>query len=793
MRDNQPPPGRPAPGQPLLAQPARVAQGQPGQAPPQQQVPARPVPGQPSPPAAALDLGAALPGSTQFRNELVGLLRRPEELEENIRMNFRQIAQPAGRQGRKALRPQDMDPVVKCLSEKLHVPRDVFGEIHQMFWRFEVTGEGVLYEDEAIRLITCMLHQYRDALMPPPPGHVKLGDGIKHASVQELYAVVKELGRGGQGIAYLAKSKLSGQEVVLKTYTKKGQQASVEEITQEFELLMRLKHPKIARVFDIFQDWENIHIVQEPYFGGDLTTAVAKSLDAGVKVDERWLAHVMHQVCLGVQFLHNNGVVHSDLKEANVMVADATNWQQPQVIVIDFGLANKFCSKSRGGGTPGYMPPEVWDHGLWTPRGDMFSIGVMLFTMRTGQAPFTPPDLKGGLEEVAKRTRFDQPKMALGSPDIQQLVHSMLKKPLLERPTLAQAIEDPWFAMEMHVDHSCTEELVRLVGRSERTDMYRALLADITARQNLAQLRELNDLFLSLDANNDGLISAEELREALGKAWSSADVEKLIKALGVNTGGEVSYDEFIGELLAAKYPEESMLLQRIFTASDTDHTGYLNAKEVAELARGPAMERFLGGRSPEALMQLMDADRDGRVSFDEFRRAVHNETLKGRLHPGVKYRVGKAAQYWSRSHGAWIDCTVTAVDELHGAVQVSCKPDFWIQGEDLQSLLRPLADAAAAGGRHASQPQRGPGYRKGQEVLLWSTSFNAWLPCRVTAVDESTGSVQVDQKPHYWFHGKELSTRLRPMDAQGPGRGAVKAAVARQVLSGAFLLHQQST
>lgn len=722
---------------------------------------------------------------------LVRLLRRPEELEENVRLLFRQLATPAGAQGRKALRPQDMGPVVQLLSQKLHVPREVFGEINQMFWRFEVTGEGVLYEDEAVRLITCMLHQYRDGLMPPPTGHVKLGDGIKHSAVEELYAVVKELGRGGQGIAYLAKSKASGQQVVLKTYTKKGQQVAVEEITQEFELLMKLKHPKIARVFDIFQDWENIHIVQEPYFGGDLTTAVAKSTDAGVRVDERWLAYVMHQVLLGVQFLHNNGVVHSDLKEANVMVADASNWQQPQVIVIDFGLANKFCSKSTGGGTPGYMPPEVWDHGLWTPRGDVFSIGVMLFTMRTGQPPFTPPGLQGGLEEVAKLTRTAQPQMSLGSPVLQNLVYSMLRKPLLERPTVAQVINDGWFKMDTDGQHVDTEALALLAGRSERTDIYRALITDLTARQNLAQLRELNDLFLQLDANNDGLISAKEMRETLGKLWPSADVEKLIKGLGINESGEVSYDTFIGELMAAKLPEESVLLQRIFTATDTDHTGYLDAKQVAELARGPAMERFLGGRSPEALMQLMDSDHDGRVSFEEFRRAVHGESAKGRRQRAPAYQVGQAAQYWSRSHSSWVDCTITAVDAQRNAVQVSCKPDFWLQGEDLQSLLRPKAESVAAI-RQGQPQQQGLGYKKGQEVLLWSTTFNSWIPCRITEVDEATASVQVDQKPHYWFHGKELSTRLKPMDAQGPGRGALKAAVARQVLSGAFLEHQVS-
>merc|ERR1719491_473407 len=115
------------------------------------------------------------------------------------------------------------------------------------------------------------------------------------------------------------------------------------------------------------------------------------------------------------------------------MVASTSDWQNPQVIVIDFGLANKFSSKSGVGGTPGYMPPEVWDWGLWTPRGDVFSIGVMMFTLRTGRQPFNPEGRKT-LEELKAATKDDEPFMDRGSPQMQALVGNMLKKAFLQRP-----------------------------------------------------------------------------------------------------------------------------------------------------------------------------------------------------------------------------------------------------------------------------------------------------------------------------------------------------------------------
>merc|ERR1719217_1428577 len=70
---------------------------------------------------------------------------------------------------------------------------------------------------------------------------------------------------------------------------------------------------------------------------------------------------------------------------------DAGSLQAPNVVVIDFGLARGTHTGAMAGGTPGYMPPEVWSQGLWTPKGDTFAMGVTFWTMITmqGCGPFT--------------------------------------------------------------------------------------------------------------------------------------------------------------------------------------------------------------------------------------------------------------------------------------------------------------------------------------------------------------------------------------------------------------------
>mmetsp|Transcript_47763 Transcript_47763/g.153817 ORF Transcript_47763/g.153817 Transcript_47763/m.153817 type:complete len:888 (-) Transcript_47763:108-2771(-) len=732
----------------------------------------------------------ALCSSNNVQQDLERLLHRPEELEERVRIQFQRLAGPHGAHGQLALRAEDCDNVRKLFGEKLGVGVEVFGEIHQMFWRFEVAGDGRLYEDEATRMLLCMLRQYRDSLKGADKSVQQLD--IKTQKVSDNYDTVKELGRGGQGIAYLAKNKSSGQEVVLKMYAKANQKDSVEEISKEFALLLELKHPKIARVFEIFQDWSNVYIVQEPYFGGDLTKAVQNAYNAGANPDERWVADVMLQVCVGVEFLHKKGVIHSDLKEPNVMVASQSDWRKPQVIVIDFGLANKFSAKSGVGGTPGYMPPEVWDWGLWTPRGDVFSIGVMLFTLRTGKGPFNGPDGRNNLDQLKATTKTQEAVMDKGSDQLKALVQSMLHKKFLNRPHLKEIMQNPWFQTGGADQTLDMQALKDLTGRRERNDLYRALLADVAARQNMAQLKDLNETFIRLDKDNDGMISAEELREGLAGTMRAEEIEKLIGVLGAASGTGVSYDEFLGELLAAKVPEENLMLMRLFDEADVQKRGYLGVAEMEELAKRPSIVQILG--SPQAALariRSMDTDGSGRVSFDEFKRAVQGFTSAS-MRPNlsfVKYIKGQSVLYYSASYARWVPCVVTEVDKVQG-VQVDCKPGLWLTGATLHKQLKPAEAKAAAGGGAAAGPAetRSRGYREGQPVVMWSTTYQAWIPCKVTQVDANTGAVVVDQKPGYWLRGNELATRIKPADAKSSGAEAAVAAhagVGRQLLAAA--------
>lgn len=638
--------------------------------------------------------GAALLSKTASLREL---LVAPEALELRLLEELYEIMQPVHGQTEMMLRYQDTAALSAKFAQELEVDPSIFGEMRQLFWRFDFNGEGLLNERQSLQLCLCMLRKYRDATRTPVAGCVRLGGQISYKNIMTHYVFQKKIGEGGQGAVFLCKDQRRSQDVVVKMYDKSSPNSPVEEITREFELLMSVKHPRIARVFEIFQDRANIYVVQEPYFGGDLTSAVRNAAAAGVQMSERWLAQVFHQILSGVAYLHSNYIMHCDLKEPNIMITGKADWHAPQIVVIDFGLAHEFTTRSYPGGTPGYMPPEVWDHGLWTPKGDVFSLGVMLFSMRTGQQPFTEGCTS--LEQVQQCTREKTPQMRVGLPALQCLVASMLDKDFRSRPVVARLLEDPWFSSANDAEQAIDQKVLSvLMRRQEKTDLKKALLADVASRENLAQLKDLNELFVQLDVDNDGIVSADDLRNRLGDLWPSDRVEALIQALVDGDEGEVSYEEFMGQVIATTEPVENELLWRLFCEADRQGKGFLDVEDIRALLQRPAIAKVLGGRDPATVLAEIDTRGRGQVSFEEFRLGVQGRAAgptgvqqrRPLLGPRMRrLSQGQRAQYYSCTHSDWIPCTIIEVDQASGAVQVDCKPGYWLFGLELQTKLKP--------------------------------------------------------------------------------------------------------
>ncbi|CAE7938618.1 CPK1, partial [Symbiodinium necroappetens] len=151
-----------------------------------------------------------------------------------------------------------------------------------------------LDELEAFQLVKFVLRRARDRMMP---SNVMRVGQLPRKDLQKEFELVKKLGAGGQGAVYLAKEKTrSGPERVVKFFTKAGAQLALDDLKEEVNILRCLDHPAIARVLDIFEDPQNVYLVAEPYFGGDLTDLMNKAAKHNVQPTHEWLGKIFRQI-----------------------------------------------------------------------------------------------------------------------------------------------------------------------------------------------------------------------------------------------------------------------------------------------------------------------------------------------------------------------------------------------------------------------------------------------------------------------------------------------------------------
>ena len=208
------------------------------------------------------------------------------------------------------------------------------------------------------------------------------------------YEILGELGRGGMGVVYRAKDPLIGRIVAVKTIrlSEEGTGMSHAQLVERFQTEARaaglLTHPNIVVIYDVGESDRVYYITMELVNGKSLQSL----LDSGEKFPLPRLLRIMEQVCSALQFAHDHSVVHRDIKPANIMLTS-----DDLVKVTDFGTAKILqygaSQQTSAMGTPGYMSPEQIKGKSVDGRTDIFSLGVMLYELTTGQKPFRGQDI----------------------------------------------------------------------------------------------------------------------------------------------------------------------------------------------------------------------------------------------------------------------------------------------------------------------------------------------------------------------------------------------------------------
>jgi len=199
------------------------------------------------------------------------------------------------------------------------------------------------------------------------------------------YEIIEELGRGGMGVVYKAYDPVMEREVAIKVVSDvmMSKPEMKDRFLREARTAGKLSHENITIVHDVGEEGGKPFIVME-YLGGD---------DLGHLIESRHSLTLQQkldyaiQICRGLAFLHSQGVIHRDVKPANIRVVSG------KIKIMDFGIARSATSElTKSGaiiGTPFYMSPEQIRGQKVDKRSDMFSFGVLLYELLSGEKPFT--------------------------------------------------------------------------------------------------------------------------------------------------------------------------------------------------------------------------------------------------------------------------------------------------------------------------------------------------------------------------------------------------------------------
>jgi serine/threonine-protein kinase len=263
-----------------------------------------------------------------------------------------------------------------------------------------------------------------------------LNDGTVEKPMLGRYQIEKELGKGAMGVVYLGKDPKIGRVVAIKTMAL-AQEFEPDELVEvkerffrEAETAGRLNHPNIVTMYDAGEEHDLAYIAMEflkgkdlaPYTKPDNLLPLPKVMDIVAKTAE------------ALDYAHTYNVVHRDIKPANIMYEIDTG----VVKVTDFGIARiTDSSKTKTGmvlGTPSYMSPEQLSGKKVDGRSDLFSLGVMLYQMSTGQLPFTGDSMATLMFKIANEQHAGVTTVNPALPQcLSDIIDRMLEKDIEKR------------------------------------------------------------------------------------------------------------------------------------------------------------------------------------------------------------------------------------------------------------------------------------------------------------------------------------------------------------------------
>jgi calcium-dependent protein kinase len=450
-------------------------------------------------------------------------------------------------------------------------------------------------------------------------------------NLNENYEIIKKLGVGTLGTVYKAKNKYLKNIVAIKMIKKIKENEDDNEIINEINKLKKLSHPNIVRIHEFYCNQKYHQIITEYCKKGDLNKYIRNNLS------EKQLAVIFYQIFSGLCYLHENNIIHGNIKLKNIMLLTKEEDNQTKeeyfwVKIIDFSI-DKIFNKNKQDSlkySSYYKAPEMFQN-KFSDKTDMWSIGIILFLALTGKVPFdgrTDDEISNKIQNYPYNDL--EPMLLAHSSEAKDLLDKLLEKDMEKRISAKQALNHEWFKnyhgralfsnfrleeIQQYIHNLCSYsseskisqlvlaflvhnipiststyiilKLFRFFNTSGNCKLTKdELKKGLYNYRNKEQVNEIvEELFLVLDGGNNGYIELEEFYRACvnkKELLTKKNIWYAFKFLDENNTNTIE----LRTLMKAFDAEPNKMLEAVFNKTlnkEDNNTGIMTFQEFEEM------------------------------------------------------------------------------------------------------------------------------------------------------------------------------------------------------------------
>ena len=393
----------------------------------------------------------------------------------------------------------------------------------------------------------------------------------KYGPISDFFDIQRALGSLDECTMYYAVERGTRSVYSIKEVCK-TQTSDSKLIQSEVQILSELDHPNILKLFETIETPRSFYVVYEYISGGNLKDRTKKI------GDEVTVAKYMFDVLAALNYFHKHGYVHCDLSIKNVMLSDET--EDAIAKVIGFAYARKENAGIQGleHVDPCYTSPELLTNGTLTTQTDMWSVGILLYTLLVGKLPFLCRNIDGILNEISScQLDYISSNYISLSVAAKDLISKLLERNMNTRITAEGAIGHIWIqqARKSYVINYNT--LNKLKNFRVRSNLVRCFLAYYIFKSNL-QENDIVKCFKEIDQNFDGTVSKEELIYAFAQNGINVDndIDAIMTNIDIDQSGLIDYTEL--KLVLTDWDKE-IKKKKIAALFETEN-GFINLKHL---------------------------------------------------------------------------------------------------------------------------------------------------------------------------------------------------------------------